>query len=200
VTTPPPVSRETAAAAAVEPVVQPDQPVDAGPVIGQIQADPVSAGLSDAERNLDALLKQAQANYDDLRQQMAAMSRQIATVRQQAGPPVLQLLGASLATRVQSIAAANPDLGKDHFAGVISQSASLADASKDLTAGTGSVADVERLANAVGNFFTRVHPRTSGKAIEGLGAVVDEAERILEEAAKLAEEGAPVALAVAKAL
>jgi hypothetical protein len=187
-----------AAARAVGQVQNGDQGVDAGETVEQMQAAAVRAAMSDYEGKLKAMMAAAEAQNAQWARQFDLMSRQLATVQQQAGPPVATLLAQSLATRVDSIAKANPDLGTLHFAGVLSQAASLADEVKGVAAGdSGSTADrAEQLANGVIKWFERVHPRISGKFIEGAGAAVDEAERILDELPNLV----PVAAALVKAV
>ena len=95
------------------------------------------------------------------------------------------LLAKSLAQRVHSIASHNPDIHPAHFIGVKDQAARLHDATQAAVNGTGSVQEVVRLAQAVTSWFTRTHPRASGKVLEGTGAALDEAERILDGIAEL---------------
>lgn len=184
------------AAQAVSHVQTPDQSTDAGASLEEIVAARVRAALSDFEHDLSAHMAAAQTAFESNQATIDSLTRQLATVRAQAGPPVGTLLAKSLATRVQSIADANPDLPAGHFAGVISQAQSLAEATDAVAAGKGDPAEVERLANGIGAWFSRVHPRTSGKVLEGMHAALDECERILEEIPKLA----PVAAAIAGAL
>jgi hypothetical protein len=199
--TPPPAGSphyQAAAASAVGQAVTPDLGVDAGESIEQIKEQAVRAALSDFEAQLNDTLKRSQAAFSSQQDQIDMLTRQLSTVRQQAGPPVAGLLADSLATRVKSIAIANPDLGAKHFAGIISQTESLADEVKGLAAGDDSATSdrVEQLASSVYQWFTRVHMRTSGKFLEGAGAALDEAERLVEELPNLA----PVAGALARAL
>lgn len=149
--------------------------------------------LADMMAKAESAFAQQQAQLDAQRAQLAG---QIAAVRAQAGPPQALTLAESLATRVQSIAAAHPDLGALHFAGVTDQAARLLDAAKAAHAGDGPVAEVERLASAVTTWFTRTHPRATSKFLEGSHAALDEAERILE----LLPELAPAAEAIASAV
>ena len=184
------------AAQAVGQVQQPDQGTDAGQSIEDMQAQAVRAALSDFEKQLASQMQQAQAQFDQQQKTIEALTRQLATVRAQAGPPVAQLLATSLADRVQNIANANPDLGKEHFAGVIGQAQNLAEEVAAVAAGSGSTTRVEQLAGGIGAWFGRVHPRISNKMLEGMHAAVDEAERIVEELPQLV----PAAAAIAKVL
>lgn len=184
------------AAQAVGQVLQPDQGTDAGPANEEMIAQAVRAAMSDFEQQLADVMKRSQAAFSQQQDTIDSLSRQLVSVRQQAGPPVAGLLADSLATRVQSIAAANPDLGGAHFAGVISQAQNLADEVKAVADGHGDQARAEQLAHGVAAWFTRVHPKISGKFIEGMHAALDEAERIVEELPNLV----PVAAAVVKAL
>jgi hypothetical protein len=186
-----------AAAEAVGQVQNADQSVDAGETVAEMQAAAVRAAMSDYEAKLAAMMKAADEQAAAFAQQFDQMRRQLQTVQAQAGPPTATLLAASLATRVQSIAAANPDLGAAHFSGVLGQAQTLADEVKDLAAGSGDEHRVEQLANGITQWFTRVHPRASGKFLEGAGAALDEAERIVEELPKLV---APVAGVLVKAV
>lgn len=184
------------AAQAVGQVQAPDQGTDAGASVEEMQAQAVRAALGEFEQQLQAQMKQAQEQFAGQQATIEALTRQLSTVRAQAGPPVAHLLADSLATRVQSIAQAHPDLGAQHFAGVLSQAQSLADEVKAVAGGQGSAGRVEQLAHGVAAWFTRVHPRVSGKVLEGAHAALDEAERIVEALPELA----PVAGAVAKVL
>lgn len=184
------------AAQAVGQVQAADQTTDAGPSIEEMQQAAVRAALGEFEQQLADQMSKAQAAFASQSATIEALTRQLATVRQQAGPPSAALLADSLATRIGSIAAANPDLGRQHFAGVLGQAQGLADEVKAAVAGQGEPGRVEQLASGVIQFFERVHPRRSGKFLEGAHAAVDEAERIIEEAAKLA----PAAVSLVKAL
>jgi hypothetical protein len=188
---------KAAAAQAVGDAVQPDLGVDAGESIDQIKQQAVRAAMSDFEKQLNETLANAQNAFASQQSQIDMLTRQLATVRQQAGPPVAGLLAASLAQRVKSIAIANPDLGAGHFAGIISQTESLADEVGQLAGGSGGSQDrVEQLAASVEQWFNRVHARSSGKFLEGAGSALDEAERIVEELANMA----PAAVGLVKAL
>jgi hypothetical protein len=187
---------KAAAAAAVGEVQQPDQGTDAAESVEAMQAAAVRAAMSDYEAKLNAMMAQAEQQNAQWAKQFDLMSRQLATVRQQAGPPVAGLLANSLAQRVQSIAVAHPDLGAAHFSGVLGQAQTLADEVKDVAAGNGSADRVEQLAHGIASWFTRVHPRISGKVLEGAGAALDEAERIVEELPNLV----PAAAALVKAV
>lgn len=184
------------AAQAVGDVQQPDLGVDAGPTMEEIQAQAVRAALSDFEKQLAATMAQAQAQFSQQQATIDALTRQLATVRAQAGPPVAQLLADSLATRVANIAIANPDLPATHFTGVIGQAQSLAEEVKAVAGGTGSSSRVEQLASGITAWFSRAHPRVSSKVLEGMHAALDEAERIVEELPQLV----PAAVAITKAL
>lgn len=184
------------AAQAVSAVQQPDQATDAGQSIEEMMAQRVRVALSGFEQQLADQMKAAEAAFASQQSTIEALTRQLASVRAQAGPPVAELLASSLADRVQAIAKANPDLGAQHFTGVITQAASLADEVKAVAGGSGDASRVEQLANGIGAWFARVHPRLSGKVLEGAHAAMDEAERIIEALPELA----PAAAAVAKAL
>lgn len=184
------------AAQAVGQVQAADQGTDAGPTIEEMQQAAVRAALGQFEQQLADQMSKAQAAFTSQSATIEALTRQLATVRAQAGPPSAALLAESLATRIGSIAAANPDLGGQHFAGVLGQAQGLAEEVKAAVAGQGEPGRVEQLAHGVIQFFERVHPRRSGKVLEGAHAAVDEAERIIEEAAKLA----PAAVSIVQAL
>lgn len=184
------------AAEAVGQVQQPDQGVDAGAANDEMIAQAVRAAMSDFEKQLADVMARSQAAFSQQQDTIDSLSRQLVSVRQQAGPPVAGLLADSLATRVQSIANANPDLGALHFAGVVSQAANLADEVKAVAGGSGDMGRAEQLAGGIVNWFQRAHPKISGKFLEGMHAAVDEAERLVEELPKLA----PVAGAIVKAL
>lgn len=187
---------QAAAAQAVGQVQATDQGTDAGETVQEMQAGAVRASMSDYEAKLAAMMKAADEQQAAWAKQFDLMQRQLATVQQQAGPPVAHLLAQSLATRVKSIAAANPDLAAQHFSGVISQTETLADEVKSLAAGNGDAGRVEQLANGILSWFNRVHPRASGKFLEGAHAAIDEAERIIEELPKLAPAAAAIMSAV----
>jgi hypothetical protein len=137
-----------------------------------------------------------ESQQGQLTAQIAQLQAQLSAVRQQAGPPEVLLLAKAIAERVASVAAAHPDLGALHFAGVKDQASRLSEAVSAAVDGKGPVADAERLANSIGTWFTRTHPRTSGKFLEGSHSVLDEAERIIEGLGELA----PVAAAIASAV
>lgn len=187
---------KAAAAQAVGDVVQPGTSTDAGESVSAMQDQAVRAAMSDYEAKLNAMLAQADAQSAAFAKQFDLMQRQLATVRQQAGPPVAGLLANSLATRIQSIAIANPDLGAAHFSGVLGQAQTLADEVSAVAAGNGDTNRVEQLANGIGQWFTRVHPKVSGKFLEGAAAALDEAERIVDELPNLV----PAVAAIAKAV
>src|SRR5207244_9157960 len=90
-------------------------------------AQAVRAAMSDFEEKLAAQMQAAQDAFARQQQVIDQLTGQIQAVRAQAGPPVATLLARSLATRVQNIAAANPELGTQHFTGVLSQAQTLAD-------------------------------------------------------------------------
>jgi hypothetical protein len=189
---------KAAAAAAVGQAVTPDTSVDAGESIEKIKEQAVRAALSDFESQLNDTLARSQAAFSAQQDQIDMLTRQLATVKQQAGPPVAGLLADSLAQRVKSIAIANPDLGAKHFAGIISQTESLAGAVKSLAGGDTSVSadDIERSAAGVYRWFTHTHMRSSGKFLEGAGAALDEAERLVDELPNLAPLAKTVLAAV----
>jgi hypothetical protein len=187
---------QAAAAQAVGDVVQPDTGTDAGETIAQMQDAAVRAAMSDYEAKLAAMMKAADEQSATFAKQFDLMQRQLATVRQQAGPPVAGLLADSLATRIQTLAQTHPDLGAAHFSGVLSQAQTLAEEVKALAAGNGDAHRVEQLANGIGAWFTRVHPKMSAKFLEGSHAALDEAERIIEELPNLV----PAAAALVKVL
>jgi hypothetical protein len=187
---------QSAAAQAVGQVQATDQGTDAGESVQAMQEQAVRAAMSDYEAKLKAMMDAAESQAAQWAKQFDVMQRQLASVQAQAGPPTATLLAASLATRVDSIAKANPDLGAAHFAGVRSQAQSLADVVKDVAAGNGDPNRAEQLASGIASWFTRVHPRASSKVLEGAHAALDEAERIVEELPKLAPAAAAIASAV----
>jgi hypothetical protein len=188
---------QAAAARAVGAVQAPDQGTDAGESVQAMQDQAVRAAMSDYEAKLKKMMAAAEQQNAAWSKQFDLMQRQLATVQQQAGPPVASLLAASLATRVDSIAKSNPDLGAAHFIGVLSQAQSLASEVSDLSGGSGGDAGrAEQLANGIIAWFERVHPKSSGKFLEGAHAAIDEAERIVEELPKLV----PAAVAIASAV
>jgi len=198
VTDPTPVDPQYAAQAAkaVGAVQSPGQGTDAGQTVQQMQEQAVRAAMSDYEAKLAAMMKAAEDQNAAWARQFDLMQRQLATVKQQAGPPSAALLAASLATRVDSIAKSNPDLGAAHFSGVLGQAQLLADEVKAVAGGTGSPDRAEQLANGIVSWFTRAHPRVSGKVLEGAHAALDEAERIIDELPKLVPAAAAIASAV----
>jgi hypothetical protein len=149
--------------------------------------------LADMMAKAETAFAQQQAQLDAQRAQLAG---QIAAVRAQAGPPEAITLAAALAQRVKSIAAANPDIHPAHFLGVLGQAERLNDAVQAAHAGEGTVAEVERLANGVVQWFTRSHPRASSKFLEGAHEVLSEAERIVEALPELAPAAEAIAAAV----
>lgn len=197
---PPPLpgnpQHQAQAAQAVGAVQQPDQGTDAGQSIEEMQSQAVRAALSDFEKQLQDQMAAARSQFAQQQKTIEALTRQLDTVRAQAGPPDHQKLADSLATRVQSIAAANPDLGAQHFAGVITQAGNLAAEVADVAAGKTSPDRAAQLASGIAAWFSRVHPRISGKFLEGAHAALDEAERIAEAVAEIA----PAASAVARVL
>jgi hypothetical protein len=189
---------QAAAAEAVSAAVTPDQGVDAGESVEAMQQAAVRAAMSDYEKQLKDMMAAAEAQNAQWAKQFSLMQRQLATVQAQAGPPVSALLAQSLAQRVKSIAIANPDLGMAHFSGIIGQTETLADEVKALAGGDDSASadTVERLAHSVETWFTRTHARISGKVLEGAGAALDEAERLVDELPNLV----PVAMGAAGVL
>lgn len=166
----------------------------------QLADQKIRSVLSDYEREMADMMAKAQAAYQQqsaaITAQIAQLQGQLAAVRQQAGPPEPLLLANSLAGRVKSIAAANPDLGQLHFTGVIGQAERLAEAVTNAANGTGTVHEAELLTQAVTGWFTRTHPRASSKLLEGTHAALHELERIGEGLAELAPAAAAVAAAV----
>jgi len=191
---------QQAASDAVGQVQEADQGTDAGPTIEAIKAAAIRQALGEFEAQVAAQMAAAQAAFDNqLRRQQAIIGQlaaQIQTVRAKAGPPDAVLLARSLAQRAKSIAVANPDLGAQHFTGLISQTATLEAEVAALADGNGDQNRVEQLAHGVELWFTRTHPRLSGKVLEGWHAALDEAERIVDGLGELT----PVAAAVVKAL
>lgn len=189
---------------------QEDYAAQAAQAVGQVQADPgtdsgqtveqmaeqlaeqkVRSALSDFEQQIAAAMKNAESQMAALsashQAQVQGLQRQIASVRQQAGPPDAVRLATALNERVASIAAAHPALGPGHFAGVASQAASLKDAVDAIAGGTSTdTASAERTASGIITWFEKRHPRLSNTVLEMGGAAVDEAERILEELPGLA--------------
>jgi len=143
------------------------------------------AALSEQSRQMDEMLAKAQANFaaqqETVAAQFAQLKGQLAAVKAQAGPPTALLLAQSLAKRVPAIASAHPDLGQLHFAGVADQAQRLEQAVQAVTDGSGTVQEATHLAQAIGTWFTRSHPRVSSKVLEGMHAALDETERIIEE-------------------
>lgn len=167
---------------------------------GQLADAGVAVQLGEFERRLAKMMSDAEAAFAAQQQQLDAQRQQLAgqiqAARAQAGPPEALLLSESLAKRVQSIAAANPDIHPIHFHGVLDQANRLDEAVKAAADGSGPVADAERLAHSVITFFERTHPKATSKVLEGAHTAVDEAERILGLLADLA----PVAEAVIAAV
>lgn len=184
------------AAQAVGAVQNSDQGTDAGVSVEEMQAQAVRAAMTDYEQRLKDMMAAAESQSAAWAKQFDAMQRQLASVRAQAGPPVATLLADSVATRLDSIAKANPDLGAQHFAGVVSQAQLLAEEVKAVAGGGGDLGRAEQLVHAVDAWFHRVHPRASGKVLEGAHAAVDELERILDELPALAGAAAAVVQAV----
>lgn len=177
--------------------VQVDPSVTADESIEQIKAGAVRAALGEFEQQLAAQMAQAQAQFAAQQATIEALTRSLATVRAQAGPPDAQRLATAVAERIANIAIANPDLGGQHFAGVISQAAGLADTVKAIAEGSSAdLAGAERTAHGIAAWFTRVHQRASGKTLEGMHVALDELERIVESLPELI----PAAAAVTKAL
>lgn len=181
--------------------VQADPGTDAGASVeemaDQLAQQKVRTAMSDFEQHLQDILGKSRAAFDDQQAQIDHLTRQLQQVRQQAGPPDAVNLAKSLATRVQSLATAHPDLGQAHFAGVISQAGQLADMVQAIADGKESAtADAERTAGNIARWFTRTHPRLSAKVIEGWHEAVNEAERIVDALPELV----PVASAIAKVL
>lgn len=179
--------------------VQADPGTDAGETIEQIKAGAVRAALGQFEQELAATLAKARddfsAQQSTMEAEIARLTRALATVRSQAGPPEAQQLADALAVRVKSIAVANPDLGTVHFAGLISQGEQLAEHVKALAEGQSTdPAAATTVAHGMAQWFARVHPRISGKLLEGAGVAMDELERIVE----LLPDIMPVAAAVAR--
>ena len=176
----------------------------AAPTVDQmaqnLAADNIPAMLSDFEKKLAQMMADAEkgfaAQQATLDAQRAQLAGQIAAGGQQKGPPQAGVLGEAVGQRVQSIANANPDIHPLHFTGITQQAARLNDAVKAAADGSGAVAEAERLANAVTQWFTRSHPRASSKFLEGAHEVVSEAERILEALPELAPAAEAIAAAV----
>lgn len=160
----------------------------------------IRSTLGEYEKQLADMMAKAEAAFAQQQQQLDAqrtqLAGQIAAVKAQTGPPAAIVLAESLATRVKSIAAANPDIHPLHFTGVTQQADRLNEAVKAAADGSGAVAEAERLAHAVTQWFTRSHPRASSKFLEGAHEALSEAERILEALPELA----PVAEAIAAAV
>jgi hypothetical protein len=163
--------------------VQANSAADAAESIEEIQARAVRAAMSEFEQQLADQMKRAQDAFTQQQQMIESLTRQLASVRAQAGPPEAQLLAASVATRLHSIAIANPDLGAPHFAGVVGQGQQLKDAVDAISAAKDdapTVADAQHLVNSIGTWFARTHPRASNKVLEGSHVLMDELERITD--------------------
>jgi hypothetical protein len=162
--------------------------------------DKIRSTLGDWEKRLSETMSRAEQAFtgqqETLQAQIAQLQGQLATVRAQAGPPEALTVARSLADRLPAIAAAHPDLGKLHFAGVIGQGHLLSEAVEAVSKGEAGIGDAERLANGIITWFERWHPRVSGKVLETAGAAVEEAERILA----LLPELAPAVTAIAAAV
>jgi hypothetical protein len=166
-------------------------------IIDQAAQQQYRQSLGDFETELQRRMNEAnaafQAQSDQITAQLRRMQDQVQALRAQAGPPEPVVVAKSLAQRVASIAAANPDLGGAHFAGVVDQANRLSEAVQAAADGKGPVDEAARLAHAVPSWFTRVHQRASGKHLEGFTEVLNEAERIAEGLAELVPAAAGIA-------
>lgn len=176
-----------AAAAASDEVVDPTSGgTDAGETIEQIRQQIQRDVLLPMETQIQAMMDAAKEQQAALVAQIQAQQAQMATLQArltatqaQVGPPAATLYAASVAQRVRSIAAANPDLGGAHFAQVIAAADAIADKGKDVAKGAAEPAELEKLAAPVEKFFAR-------SRVEGAGTVVAELAHMAEELAKLA--------------
>jgi hypothetical protein len=174
---------QAAAAQAVADVVQDsaETGTDAGAVLDKVREQVTREVLVPMETKIDAMMKAAQAQQDTLMAQIKMLQGQLTATQAKVGPPAVQLYATSAAQRVRSIAAANPNLGQNHFAGVIEQADQLAVAAKDVAAGKADPGELGKLAAPVERFFAS-HP----SFIEGGGTLVSELGHLADEAAKIA--------------
>jgi hypothetical protein len=174
-----------AAAQAAGQVVDPEaigEGADAGPVIERIRQQVTRDVLLPMETKIQAMMDAAQAQQDQLRGQIEALQGQLQATRAQVGPPAATLYATSVAQRVRSVAAANPDLGQAHFAPAVAAADKLAAVSADVTAGKAEVSDLAAAAAPVQQWFTT----RRGRFVEGADTVLAELGHLAEETAKLA--------------
>ena len=171
---------EAAAAQAASEVVQDGGP-DAGAFVEQVRAQVTREVLLPMETQINAMMKAAQDQQDALLKQITALQGQLSATQAKVGPPAFRLYADSVAQRVRSLAAANPNLGRDHFAPVIEKADELAAAARDVAGGKAGADVLEKLASPIERFFTR-HP----SFIEGGGTLVAELGHLADEAAKIA--------------
>jgi hypothetical protein len=180
--------------------IQAGQAADAAESIEQIKQAAVRAALTEFEQQLAAQMAASQAQHTAAQDQIQALMAQLQRVRAQAGPPMVVLLGDAISQRLHSIAAAQPNFGGAHWAGVLSQADRLAEVAHGLAEGAEGVsfAQLGTLAAGVVKFLTRIHPRVSSAPLEGADVALDELERLEEAADDLAAQ-APGSLAPAPA-
>lgn len=182
------VPYDQAAAVAAGQVVDTDtsQGTDAGATMEQIRQQVQREVLLPMETKIQEMMDAAKAQQATLlaqieaqQAQMLQLQNRLTATQAQVGPPSATVYAASVAQRVRSIAAANPDLGGQHFAQVISWADAIADKGKEVAKGAAEPGELEKLAAPVEKFFSR-------SRVEGAGTVVAEIAHMAEELAKLA--------------
>lgn len=174
------VPYDSAAAQAVGQVVQPDAAggTDAGDTIDQIRAQVTRDVLLPMESKIEEMMAAAKSQQDALQKQVAQLQAQLSTTQAQVGPPAYQLYADSLAQRVKSMQASNPQAD---LAPAIQTAAKLSAAAKDVAGGKADASALARLSAPLEAHFARVVPH-----LEGSGTVLAELAHLAAEAAKIA--------------
>jgi hypothetical protein len=176
------VPYDQAAAQAVGAVIDPEaagESADAGPAIAQMTAE--RGALLPFEQRLDAMMRQFEEQRDTMAAQIEQLQRQLGSAQAQLGPAAVTQYADAAHQRTQSIAAANPDLGRDHFADVVDLTGKLAAGAKDVADGSADPGILADLAAPVEAWF-RDH---EGKHLEGGDTVLHDLKHLAAEARKL---------------
>jgi len=170
-----------AAAQAVGQVIDPAAAggdADAGATIEQIRQQVTRDVLLPMETRIEQMMADARAAQEAMAAQIAQLQGQLAGAQAQLGDPAHQLYAESVANRVRSLQAAHPQAD---LSGPIRTADGLAQAARDVAAGTATADTLARLAAPLERHFTAVAPH-----LEGAATVLAELGHLADEAAKIA--------------
>lgn len=152
-------------------VTDPSLAVDAGAVLGQLDATPAEPLPHEAE--MDRMMQE----FRVMSERVAAMEADLGKARgdyaaaaAKLGPPEVAIYAQAIYDKLTSFRAAHPDAPPGHFDAVIAKAQPLGQAAADLIAGKGHASDVTGqladVVDAVERFVGKTHPRKWGKPID----------------------------------